>query len=182
MFCSPTVAAHHPFGERTPQLPHATFSSLLLEPCHLDPALSRSVQLFVQDKRGEGQLPARSCRRCKSDLADGRREDDRLIASERPPLLSCPTFQIACAFARFCPVLLKRYVASGSLWSASVTSSDPAALQMKDPWLLPFILPCVFAIAKGQSKDEFNSVTLPALKPLFALTDPPQNMLSASPT
>jgi SCY1-like protein 2 len=62
------------------------------------------------------------------------------------------------------------------------TSPDPSdrlPQQMKDPWLLPFILPCVFEIAKGQSKDEFNSVTLPALKPLFVLTDPPQNMLSA---
>lgn len=53
---------------------------------------------------------------------------------------------------------------------------------MKDAWLLPFILPCVFEIGKGQSKDEFNAVTLPALMGLFSLTDPPQNMLSTSHT
>lgn len=50
--------------------------------------------------------------------------------------------------------------------------------QMKDPWLLPFLLPNVFAIATSKTKDEFNAVTLPALRPLFALTDPPQNMLT----
>lgn len=53
---------------------------------------------------------------------------------------------------------------------------------MKDPWLLPFLLPNVFEIAKTQTKEEFNAATLPALQPLFALTDPPQNMLSKSNT
>lgn len=48
---------------------------------------------------------------------------------------------------------------------------------MKDPWLLPFLLPNIFEIAKGQTKAEFND-TLPSLQPLFALTDPPQNMLT----
>jgi SCY1-like protein 2 len=52
-------------------------------------------------------------------------------------------------------------------------------MQMKDPYLLPFILPNVFEISKGLSKEEFTTV-LPKLQPLFALKDPPQNMLSES--
>lgn len=48
---------------------------------------------------------------------------------------------------------------------------------MKDPYLLPFILPNVFEISKGLSKDEFSKV-LNKLRPLFTLKDPPQNMLS----
>ncbi|CED82285.1 kinase-like protein [Phaffia rhodozyma] len=50
--------------------------------------------------------------------------------------------------------------------------------EMKDAWLLPFILPNVFEISKSQSLEEFNAITLAALKPLFSLTDPPQNMLT----
>jgi len=50
---------------------------------------------------------------------------------------------------------------------------------MKDPYLLPFILPNVFEISKSLSKEEFTTV-LPKLQPLFALKDPPQNMLSMS--
>ncbi|WRT65846.1 uncharacterized protein IL334_002797 [Kwoniella shivajii] len=49
--------------------------------------------------------------------------------------------------------------------------------EMKDPYLLPFILPNVFEISKGLNKDEF-SIVLPKLQPLFALKDPPQNMLT----
>ncbi|WVW80312.1 hypothetical protein I302_102291 [Kwoniella bestiolae CBS 10118] len=49
--------------------------------------------------------------------------------------------------------------------------------EMKDPYLLPFILPNVFEISKRLNKDEFASV-LPKLQPLFALKDPPQNMLT----
>lgn len=49
--------------------------------------------------------------------------------------------------------------------------------EMKDPYLLPFLLPNVFEISKGLSKEEFGFV-LPKLQPLFALKDPPQNMLS----
>ncbi|WWC60474.1 uncharacterized protein I303_103047 [Kwoniella dejecticola CBS 10117] len=49
--------------------------------------------------------------------------------------------------------------------------------EMKDPYLLPFILPNVFEISRGLNKDEFASV-LPKLQPLFALKDPPQNMLT----
>ncbi|KIR43293.1 SCY1 protein kinase [Cryptococcus deuterogattii 99/473] len=49
--------------------------------------------------------------------------------------------------------------------------------EMKDPYLLPFILPNVFEISKGLSKDEFSKV-LNKLRPLFTLKDPPQNMLT----
>ncbi|TXT13561.1 hypothetical protein VHUM_00928 [Vanrija humicola] len=49
--------------------------------------------------------------------------------------------------------------------------------EMKDPYLLPFILPNVFEISKSLSKEEFATV-LPKLQPLFALKDPPQNMLT----
>lgn len=48
---------------------------------------------------------------------------------------------------------------------------------MKDSYLLPFILPNVFEISKTLSKEDFT-VVLPKLQPLFALKDPPQNMLS----
>ena len=48
---------------------------------------------------------------------------------------------------------------------------------MKDPYLLPFILPNVFEISKSLTKDDFTTV-LPKLQPLFALRDPPQNMMS----
>ncbi len=50
--------------------------------------------------------------------------------------------------------------------------------EMKDPYLLPFLLPNVFEISKNLDKTEFG-VVLPKLQPLFALKDPPQNMLSA---
>lgn len=49
---------------------------------------------------------------------------------------------------------------------------------MKDPYLLPFLLPNVFEISKSLNKDEFAAI-LPKLQPLFTLKDPPQNMLSA---
>ncbi|KAL7423640.1 Protein kinase domain-containing protein ppk32 [Cryptotrichosporon argae] len=49
--------------------------------------------------------------------------------------------------------------------------------EMKDPYLLPFILPNVFEISKTLSKEEFTLV-LPKLQPLFILKDPPQNMLT----
>lgn len=49
--------------------------------------------------------------------------------------------------------------------------------EMKDPYLLPFLLPNVFEISKSLSKEEF-AVVLAKLQPLFALKDPPQNMLS----
>lgn len=50
---------------------------------------------------------------------------------------------------------------------------------MKDPYLLPFLLPNVFEISKTLSPEAFTPV-LPKLQPLFALRDPPQNMLSMS--
>ncbi|EIW72720.1 hypothetical protein TREMEDRAFT_70798 [Tremella mesenterica DSM 1558] len=49
--------------------------------------------------------------------------------------------------------------------------------EMKDSYLLPFLLPNVFEISRSLTKDEFTSV-LPKLKPLFALKDPPQNMMT----
>ncbi|KLT42100.1 kinase-like protein [Cutaneotrichosporon oleaginosum] len=49
--------------------------------------------------------------------------------------------------------------------------------EMKDPYLLPFLLPNVFEISKSLDKTEF-AVVLPKLQPLFALKDPPQNMLT----
>jgi SCY1-like protein 2 len=48
---------------------------------------------------------------------------------------------------------------------------------MKDPYLLPFLLPNVFEISKTLSPDAFKPVLI-KLQPLFALRDPPQNMLS----
>ena len=48
---------------------------------------------------------------------------------------------------------------------------------MKDPYLLPFLLPNVFEISKTLNSEAFTPV-LTKLQPLFALRDPPQNMLS----
>ncbi|KAL5533231.1 PPK32 [Sanghuangporus sanghuang] len=50
--------------------------------------------------------------------------------------------------------------------------------EMKDTHLLPYILPNVFAISKSLSPTQFASVVLPSLKPLFALKEPPQNMIT----
>jgi len=50
--------------------------------------------------------------------------------------------------------------------------------QMKDPHILPYILPNVFAIAAIVSPQQFASLVLPSLKPLFAIKEPPQNMLT----
>lgn len=49
---------------------------------------------------------------------------------------------------------------------------------MKDPYLLPHILPNVFAISNGLSPSQFASQVLPSLKPLFIVKDPPQNMIT----
>lgn len=49
---------------------------------------------------------------------------------------------------------------------------------MKDPQLLPYILPNVFSIATIVSPQQFASLVLPSLKPLFAIKEPPQNMLT----
>jgi SCY1-like protein 2 len=49
---------------------------------------------------------------------------------------------------------------------------------MKDPYLLPSILPNVFAISNDLSPSQFASRVLPSLKPLFAVKEPPQNMLT----
>lgn len=49
---------------------------------------------------------------------------------------------------------------------------------MKDTHLLPYILPNVFAISQSLSSTQFASLVLPSLKPLFAIKEPPQNMLT----
>lgn len=49
---------------------------------------------------------------------------------------------------------------------------------MKDPHLLPYILPNVFSIAVIVSPQQFASLVLPSLKPLFTIKEPPQNMLT----
>lgn len=49
---------------------------------------------------------------------------------------------------------------------------------MKDTQLLPYILPNMFAISNILSPSQFASLVLPSLKPLFAVKDPPQNMLT----
>ncbi|CCA68430.1 related to bovine rhodopsin kinase and to YGR052w [Serendipita indica DSM 11827] len=50
--------------------------------------------------------------------------------------------------------------------------------EMKDPYLLPSILPNVFTISNDLSPSQFASRVLPTLKPLFAVKEPPQNMLT----
>ncbi|KAF8604142.1 kinase-like protein [Ceratobasidium sp. AG-I] len=50
--------------------------------------------------------------------------------------------------------------------------------EMKDPLLLPSILPNVFTIANKLTPAEFAATVLPALKPLFVVRDPPQNVLA----
>lgn len=50
--------------------------------------------------------------------------------------------------------------------------------EMKDTQLLPYILPNVFAISASLSPVQFASTVLPSLKPLFAIKEPPQNMLT----
>lgn len=49
---------------------------------------------------------------------------------------------------------------------------------MKDTHLLPYILPNVFAISQSLTPTQFASIVLPSLKPLFAIKEPPQNMIT----
>lgn len=49
---------------------------------------------------------------------------------------------------------------------------------MKDTQLLPSILPNIFVISSSLSAQQFASLVLPGLKPLFAIKEPPQNMLT----
>ena len=49
---------------------------------------------------------------------------------------------------------------------------------MKDTHLLPYILPNIFAISQILSSTQFAALVLPSLKPLFAIKEPPQNMLT----
>ncbi|KAJ3103896.1 hypothetical protein HDU96_009118 [Phlyctochytrium bullatum] len=54
----------------------------------------------------------------------------------------------------------------------------PILLQeLKDPALSPFVLPNVFWISEKVTDADFNSIILPALKPIFKMTDPPQAVL-----
>ncbi|RXW24865.1 hypothetical protein EST38_g947 [Candolleomyces aberdarensis] len=50
--------------------------------------------------------------------------------------------------------------------------------EMKDTHLLPYILPNVFVISQALAPTQFASLVLPSLKPLFAIKEPPQNMLT----
>ncbi|KAI0295520.1 kinase-like domain-containing protein [Russula brevipes] len=50
--------------------------------------------------------------------------------------------------------------------------------EMKDVQLLPYILPNVFAIATIVTPQQFATLILPSLKPLFTIREPPQNMLT----
>ncbi|CCM03862.1 uncharacterized protein FIBRA_06012 [Fibroporia radiculosa] len=50
--------------------------------------------------------------------------------------------------------------------------------EMKDTQLLPYILPNIFAISQILSSSQFATLVLPSLKPLFAIKEPPQNMLT----
>ncbi|KAJ4464613.1 other/SCY1 protein kinase [Lentinula edodes] len=50
--------------------------------------------------------------------------------------------------------------------------------EMKDSHLLPYILPNVFAISNALSSSQFASMVLPSLTPLFAIKEPPANMLT----
>lgn len=49
---------------------------------------------------------------------------------------------------------------------------------MKDSHLLPYILPNVFSIATALSPSQFAIMVLPSLTPLFAIKEPPANMLT----
>lgn len=48
---------------------------------------------------------------------------------------------------------------------------------MKDPLLLSSILPNVFNIASNLDPHQFQALVLPSLKPLFAVKEPPLNMI-----
>ncbi|KAK7043796.1 Protein kinase domain-containing protein ppk32 [Paramarasmius palmivorus] len=50
--------------------------------------------------------------------------------------------------------------------------------EMKDTHLLPYILPNVFNISTALSSSQFAVMVLPSLKPLFAIKEPPTNMLT----
>ena len=49
---------------------------------------------------------------------------------------------------------------------------------MKDPHRLPSILPNMFAVSTGLSPSQFALQVLLSLKPLFAVKEPPQNMVA----
>lgn len=85
---------------------------------------------------------------------------------------------------KFSEGLRVRKILPSLLEEVSVPSSPRSSIlslcvsQMKDPQLLPYILPNVFSISRVLSPTQFAALVLPNLKPLFAIKDPPQNMLT----
>ncbi|KAI7882300.1 uncharacterized protein EV154DRAFT_522996 [Mucor mucedo] len=49
--------------------------------------------------------------------------------------------------------------------------------ELKDAQLLPYTIPNIFIIAQKLNQHEFCDLVLPALKPVFSVRDPPQNMI-----
>jgi SCY1-like protein 2 len=49
--------------------------------------------------------------------------------------------------------------------------------ELKDSQLLPYTIPNIFIITQKLSQQEFCDLVLPALKPIFNVRDPPQNMI-----
>ncbi|KAI8091880.1 hypothetical protein BDF21DRAFT_332122 [Thamnidium elegans] len=49
--------------------------------------------------------------------------------------------------------------------------------ELKDAQLLPYTIPNIFIITQKLSQQEFCDLVLPALKPVFNVRDPPQNMI-----
>lgn len=49
--------------------------------------------------------------------------------------------------------------------------------ELKDAQLLPYTVPNIFIITQQLSQQEFCDLVLPALKPIFNVRDPPQNMI-----
>jgi SCY1-like protein 2 len=49
--------------------------------------------------------------------------------------------------------------------------------ELKDNQLLPFTIPNIFIITQSLNQHEFCDLVLPALKPVFQVRDPPQNMI-----
>jgi SCY1-like protein 2 len=49
--------------------------------------------------------------------------------------------------------------------------------ELKDTQLLPYTIPNVFIITQKLTQIEFCDLVLPALKPIFNVRDPPQNMI-----
>ena len=74
------------------------------------------------------------------------------------------------------PSLLDEVSVHDSAVSGSMGLTHLSCLQMKDVYLLPFLLPDVFEICKTLTNEEFAEV-LPRVQPLFDLKDSAQTML-----